>query len=107
MAAWTFINQESIYEVRPWIITDEENIWFTKSKDNNIVYAYITNIPNWKRGDRKEFILKSVRSTNGTLVSVLGQSGGLVEYNPSADASARFEQQNDGLHISVVRAQRI
>lgn len=107
IAAWTFINKESIYEVRPWIITNEENIWFTKTKEGNTVYAYLTKMPKWPRGERKEFILKSIKATSGTRISVLGQSGELVEYNPSADATARFEQQSDGLHISVVRAQRI
>lgn len=107
IAAWTFINKESIYEVRPWIITNEDKIWFTKAKNKNTVYAYLTKMPNWPRGERREFILKSVKATDDTKISVLGQSGELVEYNPSADASARFEQKNDGLQISVVRAQRI
>lgn len=107
VAAWSFINQEAIYEVRPWIITNEENIWFSKSKHENTVYAYFTKMPNWKRGDRKEFVFKSVKSTANTKINVLGQSGELVEYNPSADATSRFEQKEDGLHISVVRAQRI
>lgn len=107
IAAWTFINQESIYEVRPWIITNEDNIWFTKTKDGNTVYAYITKTPNWPRGERREFLLKSVKSTSKTKVSVLGQSSELVEYNPQADASTKFEQKEEGLEISVVRAQRI
>ena len=107
IAAWTFINQESIYEVRPWIITNEYNIWFTKAKNESTVYAYLTKIPNWTRGDRKEFVLKSVMATDNTEISVLGQSGELVEYNPSADATARYEQTDEGLSISVVRAQRI
>ena len=107
IAAWTFINQESIYDVRPWIITNEENIWLAKSKDEKTVYAYLTNIPNWPRGERRAFILKSVKSTSGTKVSVLGQSSEMVEYNPGADASCKYEQQKDGLQISIVRAQRI
>lgn len=107
VAAWTFINQESLYDVRPWIITNEDNIWFSKSKEGNTVYAYLTNLPKWARGTRKEFVLKSIKSSSKTKISVLGQSGELVEYNPNADASSRFEQKEDGLHISVVRAQRI
>ena len=107
VAAWTFINKESIYKVRPWIITNEDNIWFTKTKDGKTIYAYLTRLPNWPRGQRREFILKSVKSTSQTKVSVLGQSSEMVEYNPEADASSRFEQKEDGLHISVVRAQRI
>jgi alpha-L-fucosidase len=107
VAAWTFVNRESIYNVRPWIVSNEDDIWFAKSKDRNTVYAYLTNMPNWPRGSRREFVLKSLRSTENTKISVLGQSGELVEYNPQADAEARYTQQEDGLHISVVRAQRI
>lgn len=107
VAAWNFINQESIYEVRPWIITNEENIWFTKSKDENTVFAYLTKLPDWPKGERREFVLKSVKSTKKTKISVLGQSGELLEYNPDADVSSSFKQKEDGLHISVVRAQRI
>lgn len=107
IAAWTFINQESIYEVRPWIITNEDKIWFTKAKEENTVYVYITKTPNWPRGERREFLLKSVKSTPQTKVSVLGQSSEMVEYNPQADASTKFEQKKDGLEVSVVRAQRI
>lgn len=107
VAAWTFINKESIYEVRPWIITNEENIWFSKTKEGNTVYAYITKMPDWSRGARKEFVLKSIKTTSATKISVLGQSSELVEYNPDADASCRFEQKEDGMHISIVRAQRI
>ncbi len=107
LAAWNFINRESVHNVRPWIITNEANIWFSKSKNQHTVYAYLTKMPNWPRGDRKEFLLKSIKSTSDTKISVLGQSGELVEYNPSVDATARFDQKKDGLHISVVRAQRI
>jgi len=107
IAAWTFINQESIYKVRPWIITNEENIWFSKTKNRNTVYAYLTNIPDWPRGERREFVLKSIKRTDNTKISVLGQSSELVEYNPSIDAASKFEQKENGLHISVVRAQRI
>ncbi len=107
LAAWNFVNMESIENVRPWIITNEENIWFSKSKNGNAVYVYLTKNADWTRGERKVFMLKSIQSTPKTKINVLGQSGELVEYNPAADASARFEQKDDGLHISVVRAQRI
>ena len=32
IANWMFVNSESIYSVRPWIITNEQNIWFTKTQ---------------------------------------------------------------------------
>jgi len=107
VGAWNFVNQEAVQNVRPWIITNEEDMWFSKSKDVNTVYVYLTKMPNWPRGERREFILKSVKATDATKISILGQSSEMVEYNPSADATARFKQMEDGLHISVVRAQRI
>ena len=107
IAAWTFINKEAVYDVRPWIVSNEENIWLAKDKNKNTVYAYLTKQYNWPRGERREFSLKSIQSTSETKISILGQSGELVEYNPTADATARFEQKEDGLQISVVRAQRI
>ena len=107
IAAWNFINQEAIQNVRPWIIPQEENIWFTASKDRKTVYAIITGIDNWKRGDRKEFVVGSVKATADTKISVLGQNDLVVEYNSKADAKSRFEQTEKGLKISVVRAQRI
>ena len=107
IALWHMANGESIEKVRPWIVTNEENIWFTKGKDNNTVYAYITKMPDWKRGDRKEFLLKSVKATKETQIDVLGQSSKWVEYQHEVDASCRWEQKEDGFHISVVRAQRL
>jgi alpha-L-fucosidase len=107
VAAWFFINREAVGSVRPWIITNEGNIWFSRSKDEKTVYAYLTRMPKWPRGERREFLIRSVKTTANSKISVLGQSGRVVEYSPEIDASARFEQQKDGLLISVVRTQRI
>ncbi|MEG1005880.1 MAG: alpha-L-fucosidase [Bacteroides sp.] len=107
LSAWHFINQEAIHNVRPWIVPHEENIWYTASKDQKTVYAVIFGIPDWVRGDRKEFVLASVKATLQTRISVLGQNDKVVEYANQVDAKSRFSQQKDGLHISVVRAQRI
>ena len=107
LAAWNFINGESIEKVSPWILPNEENIWFTWKPEEKTLYALLTKIPNWPRGERREFVIKSVLATDKTEVSVLGHGGELVEYNPNADAKTYFEQKDDGLHISCVRAQRI
>ncbi len=107
IAAWHFVNQEAVHGVRPWILTNEDNIWFTRGKDDSTVFAYLTGIGDWARGARKEFLLKSVKSTPSTRVSVLGQSDRVVEYDAAADATTRFEQREDGLLVSCVRAQRI
>ncbi len=107
LALWQFINRESIYEIRPWHVIREGNIWFTKAKDADTVYAFLTKLPDWKKGDRKEFTLKSVKATEKTTVSVLGQTGRVLEYDVNANPEARWSQEADGLHVSVVRAQRI
>ena len=107
IAAWNFINQEAIENVRPWIVTNEENIWFTASKDRNTVYAFINGISDWTRGDRKEFVLGSIKATPETKINVLGQNDLVSECQNEKDVKSKFEQKEDGLHISVVRAQRI
>lgn len=107
LAAWEFVNKEAIQGTRPWIIPQEENIWFTASKDRKTVYAIITGVKNWGRGKRKEFSLGSVRATADTKISVLGQNDKVVEYNTKIIPQSRFEQTDKDLKISVVRAQRI
>ncbi|WP_346854020.1 alpha-L-fucosidase [uncultured Draconibacterium sp.] len=107
LAAWNFVNGECIEKVKPWVLPNEENIWFTWKPEEKTLYAILTKQPAWPRGERREFVLKSVKTSTNSVVSVLGQSGELVEYNPNADAKTYFEQKDDGLHISCVRAQRI
>lgn len=107
LALWQFINRESMYEIRPWHVIREGDIWFTKAKDADTVYAFLTKLPDWRKGDRKDFVLESVRATEQTTVSVLGQTGRVLEYNVDARPEARWSQEADGLHVSVVRAQRI
>jgi alpha-L-fucosidase len=107
IALWHAVNGQSIHNTRPWIIPREDNIWFTRQKDGDTVYAFLTGIPEWPRGSRKEFLLKSIQATDQTRISVLGHAGLLSEYAPSVDAEPRFEQTGDGLKISVCRAQRL
>jgi alpha-L-fucosidase len=107
VALWHAVNGEAIHGTRPWVVTNEENIWFTKRKDENTVYAFLTRLPDWPRGRRQQFLLHSVTATDRTRVSVLGQNDRVVEYDPKADATSRWQQTDDGLEISVVRAQRL
>ena len=107
IALWHFVNGEAIHNVRPWIVTNEGNIWFTKNKGADTIYAFITKIPNWTRGTRKDFVLKSVQATEKTKLDVLGQSSKWIEYRVGWDPESRWEQKDDGLHVSVARAQRL
>ena len=106
LALWLFINGEAIYNIRPWHVIREGDIWFTQAKDADTVFAFITKV-DWPKGERKTFTLKSVRATEGTEIEIVGQSGRVLEYQPKVNPKASWTQDDDGLHITVMRAQRI
>lgn len=106
LALWLFINQESIYNIRPWHVIREGDIWFTKAKDSDTVYAFVTKT-DWPKGERKEFTLNSVRATDKSKIEILGQSGRVLEYQTNVIPKASWRQEESGLHISAMRAQRI
>ena len=110
LGSWMFINADAIYATRPWVVTNEGDVWFTRSKDHHALYAILQgeqNTSGWKRGDARELVLKTVRATPKTTLGVLGQNDELVEYRPNLDPKSTFHQEKDGLHIRVVRAQRL
>ena len=107
IALWNFVNGESIKNVRPWVITNENNIWFTKSDRSNTVYAFLTRMNPWRLGDARSVVLRSIQSTAATRVSVLGQSDEVVEYRPEITPKTTWKQEADGLHITAYRAQRL
>jgi alpha-L-fucosidase len=107
IALWMFVNQEAIYAVRPWVITNEENIWFTKKKDGQSLYALVEADTPWPRATWKEFTLHSVRATAKTELSVLGQNDEVVEYHPEITPKSTWRQEKDGLHVRVMQTQRL
>ena len=106
MALWMFINSEAIYEVRPWVVTNEGDVWFTKRKDENTVYAIVTG-GDWPWGEKKSISLKSVGASAQTKVSILGQSDQVLEYRPEVDPKTTWRGEGRGIAISAYRAQRI
>ncbi len=108
VALWMQVNQEAIYSVRPWVITNEQNIWFTKAKNENTVYAIVKQEPQrWQRGQWRDFVLKSIKATPRTKVTVLGQNGRVLEYRPEVTPAPAHQQGADGLHIRAMFAQRL
>lgn len=103
---WMFINGESIYGVRPWVVTNEKNIWFTRKKGENTVYAIVTG-DRWPLGEWKTLTLHSVKSTAATQVSVLGQNDKVLEYRSEVVPKTTWKQDAQGLHVTAMRAQRI
>lgn len=107
LALWMFVNSEAIYGVRPWAITNEQNIWFTKKKNEDTVYAIVKDPQRWTRGTWKELVLHSLRATDQTQVTVLGQNDRVLEYQEKVVPKSTFQQASDGLHIRAMHAQRL
>jgi alpha-L-fucosidase len=107
IALWNFVNGEAVHEVRPWVVTNEKNVWFTRAKSENTVYAFITGDRQWRLGDAKTITLKSVSATAQTTVSVLGQSDEIVEYKADVKPKTTWTQNGGGLHVTAYRAQRL
>lgn len=107
LALWMQVNQECIYGVRPWAITNEGNIWFTKAKNEDTVYAIVKQQPRWVRGEWRDYVLKSVQAAPHSVVSVLGQNGRVLEYRPEVNPQPTLKQEADGLHIRAMFTHRL
>jgi len=106
IGTWMMVNREAIYDVRPWKVFREGDIWFTRKKNSDTVYAFFTNI-SWPWGTEMTFSLNSVRTTDKSLISVLGQNDRVLEYRPEITPKTRWKQTDEKLIITAVRAQRI
>lgn len=105
LGLFLFFNGEAIYNVRPWNVWREGDIYYTRSRAERTVYAFVMNQP-WPLGERREFVLKQVRATADTRVEIVGQSGRVLEHHPEADTAGRWHQDAEGLHLSVLRCYR-
>lgn len=108
IALWMFVNNEAVKNVRtvPTKIK-EGDLWFTKAKDEQTAYVFITNQPEWFKGKRRLFYTESIRATEQTEISVLGQNDMVVEYSPNNIPKSLFSQRSHNLELSVTRAQRV
>lgn len=107
VALWMFVNQESIYAVRPWVITNEGATWFTKKKNEDTLYALVMDRPTWPRGEWRDLVLHSVKTSPETQITILGQNDKTLEYQPKVNPKTTWTQQADGLHIRAMRTQRL
>jgi alpha-L-fucosidase len=107
VALWMFVNSECIYGVRPWVITNEGDVWFTKKKDDSAVYAIVKTKDRWPYGTWRDFTFKSLRATGKTEVTVLGQNDEVLEYQPDIIPKSTWKQDADGLHVRAMHAQRL
>lgn len=103
---WNFVNGEALEAVRPWIVPNEGDVWFTRKKNESTVYAFLTGpAPAW--GEWTTVTLRSVKPSPATRVGVLGQSGEILEYRPDVTPQTTWTHDSGGLHIRFMRAQRL
>jgi alpha-L-fucosidase len=107
VALWMFVNGECIYGVRPWIVTNEGDLWFTHNRKTRSLYVIVCPKERWPLGEWKDFTLHSVKATAQTRASVLGQNDKALEYHADVVPQTTFEQTADGLKVRAMRAQRL
>ncbi|MEW5900368.1 MAG: alpha-L-fucosidase [Acidobacteriota bacterium] len=99
LGLWMMLYGEAVRGVRPWVVTNEGDVWLTARRGEGTVYALVDleyGLPGIKAAAGCRFTLKSVRSTPETKVSVLSQEGG-----------CEWSEDGRGLHITVSRIQTI
>jgi len=75
-----FVNDEAIHNVRPCVTAGNKNVYYTQSNDGKYVYAFLTQFTDddprgntqWGRLARKEVLLKELKATPDTKITVLG-----------------------------------
>ena len=97
LGLWMMMYGEAVRQVRPWIITNEGDVWLTQKSNGNSSTLYaLTDFSYDEKGKaRHQFSgrrlsLKSVKATEQTTVSILGQSG-----------ECEWHQDDLGLHITA------
>jgi alpha-L-fucosidase len=101
LGLWMMLNGEAVRGVRPWVVTNEGDVWFTHRRGDDTVYAFVDleygfegKGALWPSGRRLS--LKSIKASPDTQVSVLSQSGG-----------CEWKEDAKGLHIQIVRKQTL
>jgi alpha-L-fucosidase len=93
LGLWMMLNGESVRGVRPWTVTNEDDIWFTTRRSDGTVYAFVEpqyGVKGVSAKAGRKFKLKSVRTTPESKITVLGQEGGV-----------EWKQDASGLHVTV------
>ena len=97
LGLWMLMYGEAVRKVRPWIATNEGDVWLTQKNNGETSTLYaITDFSYDEKGTMRHqfsgrrFSLKSVKATEETKVSILGQSG-----------ECEWCQDDKGLHITA------
>ncbi len=117
VALWMMANQDAIYNVEPftvinerissnwWFDEPEHYFWFTKSKNKNTVYAFVPS-KNWGIGGYKTFFIRSLKGTEATKVTILGQHDEVMEYKLKTSPKPVVSVVEEGIFINAMRNHR-
>jgi alpha-L-fucosidase len=107
LALWNLAFGEAIGPVRPWVVTNEGDVWLAKRKEADTVYAFITRVGTWTLGEKRSFTLRSIKATDTTRVRVLSETGTVLEYRPDMDPRPSWRQDDRGFQVTATLAQRL
>ena len=80
----------------------KRDVWFTKKKNEDTLYAMVDSDKPWEYGKWNDLVLHSVKASDQTEVSVLGENGKVLEYQPSVNPKPTWGMKSDGLHIRAM-----
>lgn len=106
LGLWLFVNGEAIYDIEPWRISNEGDVWFTASRDEDSLYVIVTG-DSWEYGKPNTVRLRTIRVGVGSRIEMLGQNGKVLEYQPDTIPETSWRMEDGALVITATRAQRL
>jgi alpha-L-fucosidase len=106
IALWHMANHEAVDGVVPWKTVQDQDVWYTSSRDGKSIYAFVHD-EGWNWMEERAFFLRPVRGNKKTMVEVLGQNDAAMEYTLQRSPKPLFGLHDNGLFISVIKAQRL
>ncbi|MGA2585499.1 MAG: alpha-L-fucosidase [Candidatus Aminicenantales bacterium] len=101
LGLWMMLYGEAVRGIRPWVVTNEGDVWFTQRRDEKTVYAfadldYGAEPATSSHRPGRLLTLRSLKATPTTKVTLLSQAGDL-----------EWKEDAQGLHIQVERKQTV